>query len=76
MLADLSMIRALGYATSLSGWSSGINSVAAVIKAQGKPAAAISLSGPAERMGPERLATLGQAALNACTRIEDILGRG
>lgn len=76
VLTDLSTIRALGYATSLSGWSSGINSVAAVIRAQGKPAAAIALSGPAERMGPERLATLGRAALNACTRIEDILGRG
>lgn len=72
---ELAVIRERGYALSLSGWSPGVNSVAAVIKQQGAPAAAIAISGPAERMGAERLADLGQQVLNACTRIEDILGK-
>lgn len=75
LLKELAVVRDRGYALSVSGWSPGINSVASVIKVEGAPTAAIAISGPAERMGSDRLADLGQQVLNACTRIEDILGK-
>lgn len=75
-LADLARVRDLGYAVTLGGWSSGIHSVAAAIGSRGGAVAALAISGPAERMPAERTAELGQAVLNACTRIGDVLGRG
>jgi DNA-binding IclR family transcriptional regulator len=70
LMEEFAVIRDRGYAISLGGWTQGINSVAAVVWGRGgKPAAAIAVSGPQERMDRDRLKSLGETVLNACTRM-------
>jgi IclR family KDG regulon transcriptional repressor len=57
-----------------SGWSTGINSIAgAIIGRDGVAAAAIAVCGPAERMTRERMDSLTDQVLNACTQAGDTL---
>jgi DNA-binding IclR family transcriptional regulator len=71
-LAD---VRHRGYAVSLNGTRQGVNSVAAPIwTGESVPQAAVSVSGPAERFGPDRMSAIGVSVLNAATRIAESLG--
>jgi len=75
LLDEIKTIRRQGYALSVSGWRDGINSVAGVIMApNGQPAGALAVSGPQERMGPERMKSLAHSVLNACTHASGALG--
>jgi DNA-binding IclR family transcriptional regulator len=75
LLKEIATIRRNGIAYSVSGWREGINSVAGVIVgSDGLPAGAIALSGPQERMAPERMNQLSQSVLNACTHASSALG--
>lgn len=75
--AELSIIRARGYATSCSGWLPGVNSVAAVIGgAEGRiPIGSLALIGPAERMSDEFMQASATLVMNACLRISEVMGR-
>jgi IclR family KDG regulon transcriptional repressor len=73
VLGELAVIRERGYAISVGGWTKGIHSVASVVWARGgQPAAAIAISGPAERLDEDRMKALGQEVLNACTRMGEV----
>jgi DNA-binding IclR family transcriptional regulator len=73
----LAQVRHRGYAISINGTRQGVNSVAAPIwSGDAVPQAAISVSGPAERFGPERMSAIGVSVLNAATRISESLGVG
>jgi DNA-binding IclR family transcriptional regulator len=75
LLDEIASIRRKGYALSVSGWREGINSVAGVIIGpNGIPAGALALSGPQERMAPERMTMLAHSVLNACTHASAALG--
>lgn len=75
LLRELADIRHRGYATTISGWTNGRNSIAAPIMGGHRPPlAGIGIGGPAERMGPERLEALAKPILNAATRIAEIVG--
>ena len=76
-LKEFALIRQQGIAFTESGWSTGINSVAgAIIGRDGTAAAAIALSGPAERLTRERMDGLAEQVLNACTQAGDTLRAG
>jgi DNA-binding IclR family transcriptional regulator len=75
LLDELATIRRLGYATSMSAWREGVNSVAcAVLGPDQRAIAAIGVSGPEERLPKERLRQLSKTVLNACTQIGHALG--
>lgn len=75
LLEEFAAIRKTGYAFSMSAWREGVHSVAGVVLGPGQePLAAIGISGPAERLPKERLKTLANSVLNACTQIGDALG--
>lgn len=74
-LEELAKVRQQGYAISLSGWRANVNSVAAAIQTrEGIAIAAIGLSGPAERMGLERLQEMSTALLHAAAQIAEVSG--
>lgn len=73
--AELEGIRKTGYATTLSGWRANVHSIAAAIQnSQGVAVAALSVSGPAERMTPDVLAAIAPALMNAVAQVADTLG--
>ncbi len=73
--ADLARVRQQGYATALGEIEEGLNAVAAPIwDASGALVAAISLSGPAYRVTPERVPELGQLTREFAQRVSYHLG--
>ena len=75
VLTELETIRRNGYAISISGWHRNINSIAAPIwNETSTPVASIGISGPSERLSPERLTELAPAVLNAAARTSESLG--
>ena len=75
LLQELEQIRRQGYAVSLSGWRSNVNSVAAAIQnRQGVSIAAIGISGPSERMDADKIAEMAPALMNAVSQIAEIAG--
>ena len=74
---ELENIRRQGYAVSLSGWRSNVNSVAAAIHNRaGVSIAAIGISGPAERMDADKIAEMAPALMNAASQIAETSGGG
>jgi IclR family acetate operon transcriptional repressor len=75
LLADLAAIRARGYAVDDEEKNDGMRCVAAAIfNATGEAAAGISISGPAARVTPARLATLGAEVRRAADSLSGALG--
>ena len=75
LLAELATVRRTGCAYSEGDWREGVNGVAsAIVGADAVPVAALALSGPSERMDQERMKSLSNALLNACTHIGNALG--
>lgn len=73
-LREFATIRQQGFCHTESGWSVGINSIAAAIIGQDDTAvAAIAISGPAERLTTERMLGLADQVLNACTQVSGSL---
>lgn len=71
----LKQVKARGFAMTLSGVRTGVNSVAAPIWGHDKvPLAAISVSGPEERFSTEKMAELSAAVMNTATKISTSLG--
>ena len=74
MLKEFAVIRQQGFCCTESGWSVGINSIAAAIIGRDDVAvAAIAVSGPAERLKTGRLVGLADQVLNACTQVSGSL---
>ena len=68
-------VRSRGYAISVNGTRVGVSSIAAPIwNGEAAPRAAISVSGPAERFTPERMAEVGILVLNSATPVSESLG--
>jgi DNA-binding IclR family transcriptional regulator len=75
VFAEFDTIRSKGYATSISGWHRNINSIAAPIWNETSiPVASIGISGPSERLSPQRLTELAPTVLNAAARTSESLG--
>jgi len=75
LLASLALVRQQGYAAALGEIEEGLNAVAAPIwDAHGAVAAAISVSGPAYRVTPERVPELGQITREFAQRVSRRLG--
>lgn len=71
---ELAKIRVDGFAISESGYRPGVNSVAAaIVRKDGAVAGSIAVTGPMERLGPERLRTYAPDIVNAATRISEAL---
>lgn len=69
LLRELVLSKERGFAITESGWSPGINSIAAAIaNFDQKAYGAIAISGPAERMPLERMHGLANELLNACSQ--------
>ncbi len=76
IMQDLEGIRQRGYAVSESTWTPGLIAVAAPITGRnGRAAAALSVSAPAERLGETRMAEITEAVLNTSARIAEGVGR-
>ncbi|MFP3913827.1 MAG: IclR family transcriptional regulator [Actinomycetota bacterium] len=73
--AELEVIRERGYAVDDIENEEGIRCAAAVVLgADGSPVAAVSVSGPATRITPERIPLLGQAVQTVTGRLSALLG--
>jgi DNA-binding IclR family transcriptional regulator len=69
---EFAVIRQQGFTCTESGWSNGINSLAAaILDRDGTAVAAIALAGPAERLTKQRMESLADQVLNACTQAGD-----
>lgn len=76
MLAELEAVRRNGYSISKSSLTPGIVGVAAPIMGRdSRAAAAISVSGPAERLTDKKLREMVEGVLHACARIAETVGR-
>ena len=74
MIDEFECIRDKGFAVSRSGWTRGINSVAAAIADHtGGPIGALALIAPAERLSEEQVPEAALKVLNACARVNDLL---
>jgi DNA-binding IclR family transcriptional regulator len=74
--ASLAQVRQQGYATALGEIEEGLNAVAAPIwDADGAVSAAISVSGPAYRVTPERVPELGQITREFAQRVSNRMVR-
>ena len=72
---ELVSVRANGYAVALGEIEEGLNAVAAPIVGQrGRVIAAVSVSGPAYRVTPERITSLGSLTVDAASRISRRMG--
>lgn len=68
--AELAVVRERGYATALGEIEEGLHAVAAPVRDRdGRAVAAVSISGPAYRMPPERLPELGALCVAFAARI-------
>ena len=75
LLEEFATIRKTGYAFSTRRGGKACTAWRASCSAPAQqPVAAIGISGPAERLPKERLKTLTNSVLNACTQIGDALG--
>ncbi|MGA0607853.1 IclR family transcriptional regulator [Phenylobacterium sp. VNQ135] len=74
VMAELERIRRDGYATSESSWTPGIVSVAVAIPTRGG-SAALTVSGPAERISEEKRQEIIEAVLHTGARIAETVGR-
>ncbi|MBL8057564.1 MAG: IclR family transcriptional regulator [Anaerolineales bacterium] len=73
--AALAEIRARGWATVCDELEVGYAAAAAVIlNHEGRPAAALCVGGPTQRLGPERLAEIGPLVQAAARRVSDRIG--
>lgn len=76
VMEELEQVRRLGYARADGTWSPGIISFGAPIMGRnGRAAAALSVTGPKERIVPEREAELIESILYTCARIAETVGR-
>src|SRR5919108_2396984 len=74
---DLARARELGYAITLEELEPGLNAVAAPVRDRtGQVVAAISVSAPAFRLGPERIAEIAPATVAAGADLSRRLGYG
>lgn len=74
-LQELAAVRRRGYATSYDESARGLAAVGVGVRdVRGRMLAAISVSVPAERLLPERVAVIAAAARNRAARIEEELG--
>jgi len=72
---ELDLIKARGYAISVEEATLGINGVAApILDHRGESIGAVSISGPAFRLPPERLHALGRDVIEAARRISGNVG--
>ena len=77
LLEEFETIRKTGCAYSTGAWREGVHSVAGIVLGPAQqPVAAIGVSGPAERLPKERLKSLTNSVLNACTQVGQALGAG
>ena len=77
IINEFECIRDQGFAVSRSGWTRGINSVAAAIADHtGGPIGALALIVPAERLSEEQVPEVALKVLNACARVNDLLSAG
>jgi DNA-binding IclR family transcriptional regulator len=68
--AQLAAVRECGFAVALGEIEEGLNAIAAPIKRGAEPpAAAVSISGPAYRVTPDRIAELGALTVSAAEKI-------
>ena len=73
--AQLDTVRACGYASAIGELEPGLVALAApVLGADGRALAAISISGPAIRMGPERIEEFAAMATEETTALSERLG--
>jgi len=76
VMAELTQIRAKGYAITHSSWTPGIVSVGApIIGRDGRAAAALTVSGPTERLHEAKIGEVVEAVLNACAGMAESVGR-
>jgi IclR family KDG regulon transcriptional repressor len=75
LIERFAAIRANGYETSEGGFRMGINSVAVPIQeANGSVVASVAVTGPKERLTPQRLVELSEKLLDAAARVSNSLG--
>lgn len=73
--AELAQVRAQGYAVALGEIEEGLHAVAAPVRnATGQVIAAVSVSGPAYRVTPDRIAALGELTTRAADTLSERLG--
>lgn len=73
-MAELEQIRREGFAT--SSFTPGVISIAGAIMAHdGRAAAALSVSAPAERLGGKKKAEIIEAVKSVCARMAELVGR-
>ncbi len=72
---ELAQVRARGYAVNLEGTETGLHAVgAAVHDHAGRAIAALAVSAPAQRLGPERRHEVGASLIQAARSVEAELG--
>lgn len=75
--ADLQLLHERGYAQALGEIEEGLHAVAAPIRdASGQVVGAVSVSGPAYRVTPDRLAELGSMVVRGARAISERMGYG
>ncbi len=75
LYAELERVRARGYAVDNEEDSRGARCIAApILNAAGRVVAAVSISGPAARIRPDRDRELAAAVMECCRRISAVLG--
>jgi DNA-binding IclR family transcriptional regulator len=73
--AELAVVRAAGYATTVNELEIGLSALAApVVAADGTALAALSISGPSLRLTPQRIEELCPAIVEQSTRLSEQLG--
>jgi IclR family transcriptional regulator, KDG regulon repressor len=76
VMKELEQVRIKGYAYAESGLTPGVVAIAAPIMGRDdRAAAALSVSGPAERLTKAKAQAVIEAVLNVCARIADTAGR-
>jgi IclR family transcriptional regulator, KDG regulon repressor len=76
LITELEAVRRNGYSVSKSSLTPGLIGIAAPIMGRdARAAAAISVSGPAERLTDKKIREVVEAVLNACARIAETAGR-
>jgi IclR family transcriptional regulator, KDG regulon repressor len=76
LMAELEVVRRNGYSVSKSNLTPGLVSAAAPIMGRdSRAAAALSVSGPAERLTEKKMRDVLEAVLHACARIAETVGR-
>jgi IclR family transcriptional regulator, KDG regulon repressor len=75
LMAELEQIREQGYATGTGNWTPGIVSIAgAIIDPDGRSGAALTVSGPAERISESKRKAIIEAVMNVCAQMAQSYG--